>query len=84
MKQAPGDLLDFMNQYYESGVLEIETEFEYDGTEFEEPDILPENNGCNTNDDDDDNGAISNNDNGKFLKNNFSHFPVTVHFHNPF
>ena len=55
-----------MNRYYESGESEVESEFEYDGTEFEEPDILPENEGCNTNDDDDDDGAISNSNTGKF------------------
>ena len=65
MKQAPGDLLDFMNQYYESGEPEVESEFEYDGTEFEEPDVLPDKSQCNGEENDDDH-SISNRNNGNF------------------
>ena len=59
------DLLDFINQYYESGEPEVESEFEYDGTEFEEPDVLPDNNECNGEENDDDH-SIRNRNNGNF------------------
>ena len=78
LKQAPGDLLDFMNQYYESGEPEVESEFEYEGTEFEEPDVLPDNNECNGEENNDDGYGISNRNNGNYDESKVVH--CGIHF----
>ena len=64
MKQAPGDLLDFIDHFYESGEPELDKEIEidYDGTDFDEPDILPKNKCFGQEQEDDDYGSIDNGD----------------------
>ena len=70
LKQAPGNLLDFINQYYQTGEPEVESDIQidYEGTEFEEPEILPPNkNECNGDDENDGNDYhVDNSDEGNF------------------
>ena len=67
MKQAPGDLLNFIDHFYESGEPESDKEIEidYDGIEFDEPDILPKNECYGQETEDDDYASIGGDDDGE-------------------
>lgn len=45
LQQVPGDLLNYMDVHYKAGEPEMDSknlEIDYEGTEFNEPDILPD------------------------------------------
>ena len=59
LQPVPGDLLDFMNKHYEAGQPEMDSrnlQIDYQGTEFEEPELLPQGKkiGCNGEESNDD------------------------------
>ena len=76
LQHVPGDLQEYMNEHYESGEPEMNSrnfQIDYQGTDFQEPDIFPRETGCNGGDNDNDSGEHSDNGNtdGNFMKNKF-------------
>ena len=75
LQLIPSDLFDFMDKFYEAGQPEMDSrnlQIDYQGTEFEEPEVLPQGKkiGCNgeaSNDDGFDNVDYGDNEtNGNF------------------
>ena len=71
LQHVPGDLQEYMNEHYESGEPEMNSrsfQIDYQGTDFQQPDIFPRETGCN-----DDNGGHNDNGyrdtDGNFMKN---------------
>ena len=68
LQNVPGDLLNYMDVYYKAGEPEMDSknlQIDYEGTEFDEPEILPdisEKNWCNGEENGD--GDTGNNDSG--------------------
>ena len=76
LQHVPGDLQEYMNEHYESGEPEMNSrsfQIDYQGTDFQQPDIFPRDTGCNGGDNNADNGGHSDNGNrdtdGNFMKN---------------
>jgi len=68
LQNVPGDLLNTINQHYKTGESEMDSknlQIDYEGTEFQEPEILPdisEENGCYDDENSDDRTSNSEND----------------------
>ena len=68
LQHVPGDLLNYMDEHYKAGEPEMDSknlQIDYEGTEFDEPEILPdisEKNWCNGEENGD--GDTGNNDSG--------------------
>ena len=71
MNNVPGNLVEYINENYEVGKAEIDEniELDYDGSDFQKPDVLPKKSGC-ADDDNMDNDFGYSESNGKrpFIK----------------